>query len=452
MADERYEWLDQDTAERLLRGERVEAPGGPPRARAARLDRALRSVGRPGLPLHPEDGEMQGEAAALAAFRKVRADSAGAPGEGASLGVVRLARPPRSHRARLLPRTVRFGVVATVAGFAFGGVAVAAGAGLLPSPFEQPTASPRVAGGAAPPAAPGSERPTARPTSPFALGPTAAGELFGSPSADGAPRSRNPTPSPSVSGPSGAVTGTPERGGGRTGDEGWSEGHQQNPGGTTGEEYRVLLDDCRAHRDGSIGSASEKRLERVARGSGRVTRFCDRLLGGGDFGSHGPDAAGGDRTSSGPAKPDKFGEPSGNRRPGRQPAPGHSHGSGSGHDGGSGEKDPADGKGGKPDKGAKPVKPAKPTKSSKPAKSGESAKKSAKKSGEKSGRKSARTPVGDSGRTSGDRPAKASGEKRARASDGRPARTPGSDSARTSGGKQTKKAGPAVRAGAAILR
>ncbi|MCF3963463.1 hypothetical protein L1885_17740, partial [Streptomyces fuscigenes] len=86
MADERDRWLDEDAAERLLRGEPVETTGPYEAVDAARLAGALHDLariadanatGRPGpsgaaarrtgLP-----GGQPGEAAALAAFRRAR--------------------------------------------------------------------------------------------------------------------------------------------------------------------------------------------------------------------------------------------------------------------------------------------------------------------------------------------------------------------------------------------
>ncbi len=78
MADEQYRWLDSDTAERLLSGESPDVVEPADRERAARLAHTLGSLTSAG----PQDGaELPGEAAALAAFRKVRAERgfAGAP-------------------------------------------------------------------------------------------------------------------------------------------------------------------------------------------------------------------------------------------------------------------------------------------------------------------------------------------------------------------------------------
>ncbi|MFE7465158.1 hypothetical protein ACFU6R_13810, partial [Streptomyces sp. NPDC057499] len=66
MADERYEWLDKDAAERLLRGEPVDPVDGPSGTDAGRLAAALEAAARAA---RPATTELPGEAAALAAFR-----------------------------------------------------------------------------------------------------------------------------------------------------------------------------------------------------------------------------------------------------------------------------------------------------------------------------------------------------------------------------------------------
>ncbi|NEB12429.1 hypothetical protein G3I32_26940, partial [Streptomyces coelicoflavus] len=78
MADEQDEWLDRETAELLLRGESLEgleSTGPATRDRAGRLVAALGALSAHPV---PDDGELPGEAAALAAFRKVRAERADA--------------------------------------------------------------------------------------------------------------------------------------------------------------------------------------------------------------------------------------------------------------------------------------------------------------------------------------------------------------------------------------
>ncbi|HET6860384.1 MAG TPA: hypothetical protein VFH94_25225, partial [Streptomyces sp.] len=135
MADE---WLDEDAAERLLRGEPVESGDDHVRARAERLSAALDGLARTAGPGAGAPAELPGEAAALAAFRKARSASpdalpsvriGAAPGSGAVTAGRR--RPPPARWGR----PVRFGLAAAFAGVALGGVAVAGGTGVLPAPF-----------------------------------------------------------------------------------------------------------------------------------------------------------------------------------------------------------------------------------------------------------------------------------------------------------------------------
>ncbi|MZG13091.1 hypothetical protein GTY44_06225, partial [Streptomyces sp. SID5914] len=73
MADEQDKWLDRETAELLLRGEPLEGVDPASRDRAGRLVVALGALSAPPV---PSGEELPGEAAALAAFRKVRAERA----------------------------------------------------------------------------------------------------------------------------------------------------------------------------------------------------------------------------------------------------------------------------------------------------------------------------------------------------------------------------------------
>ncbi|GAA3746965.1 hypothetical protein [Streptomyces tremellae] len=97
MADERDPWLDQDTAERLLRGDLVGTTGAhaAAAARAVSALRALARVAPANTPRSPAraaavPGETRGEAAALAAFRNTTRrpphDTAPAPGDTAAPG------------------------------------------------------------------------------------------------------------------------------------------------------------------------------------------------------------------------------------------------------------------------------------------------------------------------------------------------------------------------------
>ncbi|MER5501032.1 hypothetical protein ABT096_28010, partial [Streptomyces sp. NPDC002561] len=157
MADEQYEWLDKEVAEKLLRGEPVDPVGGHACTEAESLVAALDAAARAA---RPATGELPGEAAALAAFRTARRSApasararkrANAQAGGVesvarqagtdTLPMVRIraasAASVGSGRNRISrwSRPVRFGLVASFAGCALGGVAVAAGTGMIPGPF-----------------------------------------------------------------------------------------------------------------------------------------------------------------------------------------------------------------------------------------------------------------------------------------------------------------------------
>lgn len=155
MADEQDRWLDRDAAERLLRGEPPAPVDAEVRARAERLAEALAALAA--APASTSE-ELPGEEAAVAAFRAARAArndngavrhpqpaalsqardlarAAGGPAN-ADAGLVRLGRSEAGGRRARRWRTVRFGLAATVAAGMIGGVAVAAGTGMLPTPFR----------------------------------------------------------------------------------------------------------------------------------------------------------------------------------------------------------------------------------------------------------------------------------------------------------------------------
>ncbi|MDP9609375.1 hypothetical protein [Streptomyces demainii] len=143
--DHRYSWLDDSAVERLLRGEPVEGQPGAPGGRdgqsyaeAERLAAVLSAVAGAGRPAAPSGASpLPGEDAAVAAFRAARAEA-----QADAVAGMDAARHP--HRGRLLGRRqprlrrpLRAGMVAAVAGCALSGFAVAAAAGVLPTPFGQ---------------------------------------------------------------------------------------------------------------------------------------------------------------------------------------------------------------------------------------------------------------------------------------------------------------------------
>ena len=299
MADERYEWLDRDAAERLLRGVPVDAAGEHARADAARLAAALENAADPGY--RYDDGELPGEAAAMAAYRKARADAAASGvaagpstgmATGTSLGTVRVtgavrpARPGplgRLRRGPGLARPFRFGIATALAGCAIGGVAVAAGSGVLPTfGDERPTPASSVSAAATP-------GPVTSPTQ----GGAGTGRPSGSSGETGTPPVVPPVPdstTPTPGDTGGTTAGLPAEDGGTTAGSG---GPARN-----GELYRKTVDACRDYRSGRIAQDARRRLEEAAKGPARVERFCDRLLDGdsgdGSTGSGGSGGANGE--------------------------------------------------------------------------------------------------------------------------------------------------------------
>lgn len=277
MADERYEWLDKDAAERLLRGEPVGPVGDHARDPAERLAAALDGVARAD---GHEPGELPGEAAAVAAFRKARAASPDAfSASTVRTSTVRIGRnAPAPVR---WGRPVRLGLAGALAGVALGGVAVAAGTGVLPSPFGH-RADP----------APASSVSAAATPHPVASG-TATGEPGGpTPDTTGIPGGGQETP--------GAGDGLGETGGthdsspgsdtgvspaypGANGDA--TPGTGDGPGAGTGDWYRKTAKACEDYRTGDLAPDRRRRLEAAAKGADRVERFCDGLLDGSENGS-----------------------------------------------------------------------------------------------------------------------------------------------------------------------
>ncbi|CAM5414030.1 hypothetical protein [Streptomyces narbonensis] len=285
MANERYQWLDQEAAERLLRGEPVEALDDPARAEAGRLAEALDSARTP-FTARAGQAELPGEAAALAAFRTASAEraalaaapSAAARTGHAELGRVRLAtapsaaKPARRRWARSV-RSVRYGLAAAVAAVTVGGVAVAAGTGVLPLMTPEPAAS--VTAAESPePVVTGSHGVRKDPVAPTA-GPDGVGHSPGSspsPGATTSPGSASSPLTPSLSTPP-ATRHTPEPG--RT---------TSRPGGGTATAGPVTkekaLKACRDYRSGRLETADRRQLTNTLRGGETLRRYCDRMLAG----------------------------------------------------------------------------------------------------------------------------------------------------------------------------
>ncbi|MDX3535516.1 hypothetical protein PV721_14305 [Streptomyces sp. MB09-01] len=311
MADERNRWLDQAAAERLLRGEPAE-PVGPagaePRARveAARLRAALDALETLGTggELPSPGTELPGEAAAVAAFRTARTAagrSADRPERIATAGsgepVVDLGRLVPSFapaRPRRRGRTVSFGLAAALASVAVGGLAAAAGAGLLdrdrhdtagPGPAMSVTAGenaePDIDGGA--PTLTPKLRPTPLPdgsNSMLTPGPSQPPGTDGRTTA-GSGTGEDPSAGSSATGGSGKDTRGDLSGAGGTGDKDRDTFGNGDAGKDERRERENLikaLDLCQDYRSGRLDDDRRERLSRLADGLTRIPDYCKSLL------------------------------------------------------------------------------------------------------------------------------------------------------------------------------
>lgn len=314
MADERDRWLDKAAADRLLRGEPA-VPGAEhhARARAERLRAALDALAEPPPAL---GAEFPGEAAAVAAFRAARGTlpqgrAVGADVFAAGDTVVDLSPPPGSasaarpagpgsgsaadRAARSRPaRPARFALAAALASVAVGGLAAAAGAGLLDrdtheSAGQLPAVS--VTAGFSPEASGGADSPLVPPSRPV---PPPGGESRGSspdPGHTPGPGDRMATgpDGDGSTGAGGATAAEPSAGvsAGGTGREADREGKDRfllgGTEGATGKETEartraVAL--CRDYRAGTLDDDRREKLVRLANGLLRVPRYCQSVLDG----------------------------------------------------------------------------------------------------------------------------------------------------------------------------
>ncbi|MDQ0405935.1 hypothetical protein ABVB69_32210 [Streptomyces sp. NPDC000349] len=260
MADKQDKWLDRETAELLLRGESPDAVRPTDRERAERLALALGALS---TPPPPTADELPGEAAALAAFRKAYAErtdlSAGAPGALATgtatrpsdAGLVRIGPPGDGPRRPGWSRPLRLGLVAALTVGMIGGVAVAAGTGVL---FDRTQPEP----GASASAAVSPDRPL--------LSPSPMDGAQGGAVPDGTPSGTPGTDSPGDGGT--AANRSPER-------------RDSDDRGTAGADARrsghVAV--CRKVRAGKdVDGAHRRALKEAAGGSSRVGKYCKHLL------------------------------------------------------------------------------------------------------------------------------------------------------------------------------
>ncbi|GAA4903746.1 hypothetical protein ACFPM3_29220 [Streptomyces coeruleoprunus] len=339
MADDRNAWLDHEAAERLLRGEPVDATDDYARLQAERLAEAL-DAARTAHETAGPAGELPGEAAALVAFREARAARAsGAVGTagtaratvGSDLGAVRIGslRPVRWARPALWARPARWGLAVSLAGLAVGGVAVASGTGVLPAFGPEPAPSTSVS---APDQLSDPDAPTVAP--PGSALPTA-------PPHPGHPSPSLPGAQVPAPGTDGRGSQEPDRPGDNDGDEGQDRKLTQAPDGTW---PTATVKACRDFRDGKLDPVRQQQLAAVAKDGG-VKKFCDQVLAGrqegGSTGSTGTTGGdGGTGTGSGGSgtggtgKGDDSGDPDGATGGGKQKPGGKGKPDGKGKPGG----------------------------------------------------------------------------------------------------------------------
>ncbi|MFB6594009.1 hypothetical protein [Streptomyces diastaticus] len=253
MADEHHGWPTEDATERLLRGEHsgpAAAPADPPEAAALRS--ALATLTAPG----PADEAAAREEEAVAAFRSARGESVA--------GVVRLGRPAQAPSR--WGRPVRFGLAVALGGFMIGGVAVAAGAGVLPSPFrgtDTPVPATSVSADSSSPDVLVSPEPEPDPSGP-------ASPSSSSTASEASPPAGEPTDGGRTSAPP-ATAPTPEG-------SSPHPGRTPTPGGGWDWEERTETA-CRAYQDGTMDADHRRRLERLAKGGpDAIERFCRGVL------------------------------------------------------------------------------------------------------------------------------------------------------------------------------
>ncbi|MFF9374248.1 extensin [Streptomyces griseoluteus] len=289
MADEHDKWLDGETSERLLRGEPLETVDPDARVPADRLAGLLGALAAQGA---PAIGELPGEKAALAAFRDARA---AVPAESAygygDAGLVRIGAPaPRTRtRPSRWGRPVRLGLAAALAAGTLGGVAVAAGSGVLPGPFRHD--APR------PGASVSATATTARPGEPAS--PTPSPGTSGTP--DVTPRAPAPDASDDTAASTGKATDRPS---------------SAEPSRRPGARWWAAATACRDLREGREPDAGNRRtLEGLAGGPTRVKVYCRALLAAAEANGrthdHRGTDGGGDKDESGGRPDDNQGDDDG---------------------------------------------------------------------------------------------------------------------------------------------
>ncbi|OLZ70944.1 hypothetical protein AV521_13170 [Streptomyces sp. IMTB 2501] len=336
MADEQGKWLNRETAERLLRGESLEAVDASACDQAERLSQVLGALSAEAA---PATGELPGEQAALAAFRKAReaadaertlavraAGTSALPRPGGDAGLVRIGAPARTgiqDRRPRWARPVRLALAAALAVGTLGGVAMAAGTGMLPTPFGPAHPHP-------------------------AVSVSAGGPSAGPPASDSPQGTTSPTPGPGT--PSGSAGTRGGASGQASGPDGRPSG-SASPGagdlsGTPGSWWKDAAASCRDIQGGkSLDTGRRRALENLAGGSARVSGFCKVVLtavGSADGQGNGGQGDGnGDSGGNGKGK-DKGGKGDGNGQGGDGGGQ-FGEGNGKGNSGGGGKGSHGDG-------------------------------------------------------------------------------------------------------------
>ncbi|MZF90385.1 hypothetical protein, partial [Streptomyces sp. SID5643] len=263
MADEQYRWLDRETAERLLSGEPPGAVEGAGRDEAEHLARTLGALSaKPPL----TSDELPGEAAAVAAFRKARAERADATAARAATGgqdtagiadagLVRIGTPGgsgggRARRARWA-RPARFALAAVLAVGMAGGVALATGTGALRAPFGGDEPEP----GASVSAATHPSRPLVSPSPSDAV-------------------QGGSTPDDAPGGSSAGGSGAQDRDERRDG----AAPKPDDRDGRSGDHREEITSACRDLRDGKRLGLDRRRALRDAADGRRVWTYCKGVL------------------------------------------------------------------------------------------------------------------------------------------------------------------------------
>ncbi|MHB9859571.1 hypothetical protein [Streptomyces sp. YIM S03343] len=311
MADEQYRWLNRETAERLLRGESVEAVESVDASARDQAERLAKTLDALSVPDIPASGELPGEAAAVAAFRKAAearasdaADLAVTGGDPSrDVGLVRIGGPARAGygpaRSRRR-RPVRLGLAAALLLGSLGGATALAATGVIPGPFDHTDPGP-----AASVSAPVTPDPTAGSATPDG---TAGG-------GSGAPSTGTPS--------NGNGGGGPARDGSTAGAE---TGAAAPPGGKT-SGWRGATAACRDLRHGkNLGVGRKRALEEAAGGASRVWRYCRGVL-------KSAGESSGSSNGNGNGNADGGGQGNGNANGGGQGEQGNQNGNGGDDDG-----------------------------------------------------------------------------------------------------------------------